>query len=285
MEVVRTISETRHLAGNFRRNGSLGLVPTMGSLHYGHVSLMLASVKECDFTAVSIFVNPTQFGEGEDYRTYPRDETGDLAKCKDAGVDLVFIPGVDEMYKPDASVSINEDMLSRHLCGRDRPTHFNGVLTVVAKLFNIIQPDSSYFGMKDYQQGKLIQRMVRDLNFPIEVKLMPTEREIDGLATSSRNQYLSDENRATSAVINKSLKLAERLYNEGERDAGKIRDAVVDLIQRAAYANIIYVEVRDAENLEPVVTIDRPTLIALAVRFGNTRLIDNTVIGNPSVEE
>lgn len=285
MEVVRTIAETRQLAGNFRREGSLGLVPTMGSLHYGHESLMLASVKECDSTAVSIFINKIQFGEGEDYKIYPRDETGDLERCREAAVDLVFIPEITEMYKPDATVYVIEDIMSRYLCGRDRPTHFRGVLTVVAKLFNIFQPDISYFGLKDYQQGKLIQRMARDLDFPVEVKLMPTERDIDGLATSSRNQYLSDENRATSAVINKSLKLAEKLYDEGERDAGKIKDAVVAQIERAAYANIIYVEIRDAENLEPVMSIERPVVIALAVRFGNTRLIDNTVIGNTSPKE
>jgi len=285
MEVVRTISETRQLAGDFRRNGSLGLVPTMGFLHHGHESLMLASVKECDFTAVSIFVNPTQFGEGEDYEVYPRDEAGDLEKCEEAGVDLVFIPEVAEMYKPDASVYVNEDIMSRYLCGRDRPTHFTGVLTVVAKLFNIFQPDISYFGMKDYQQGKLIQRMVRDLDFPVEVKLMPTERDIDGLATSSRNMFLNEENRARAVVLSQSLKIAEELYDEGERDAGKIKEAVVDEIKRAAYANIIYVEVRDAENLEPVVTIERPAVIALAVRFGKTRLIDNTVFGNTSREE
>jgi len=285
MEVVRTISETRQLAGDFRRNGSLGLVPTMGFLHHGHESLMLASVKECDFTAVSIFVNPTQFGEGEDYEVYPRDEAGDLEKCEEAGVDLVFIPEVAEMYKPDASVYVNEDIMSRYLCGRDRPTHFTGVLTVVAKLFNIFQPDISYFGMKDYQQGKLIQRMVRDLDFPVEVKLMPTERDLDGLATSSRNMFLNEENRARAVVLSQSLKIAEELYDEGERDAGKIKEAVVDEIKRAAYANIIYVEVRDAENLEPVVTIERPAVIALAVRFGKTRLIDNTVFGNTSREE
>ncbi len=285
MEVVRTISETRQHAGNFRLKGSLGLVPTMGSLHYGHISLMLASIKECDFTAVSIFVNPTQFGEGEDFSTYPRDEAGDLSICEEEEVDLVFIPDVDEMYKPDASVSVNEDMMSRHLCGRDRPMHFNGVLTVVAKLFNILQPDISYFGMKDYQQGKLIQRMVRDLNFPIEVKLMPTERDLDGVATSSRNKYLSEENRAGAVVLSQSLEIAEGLYDDGERDSLKIKAAIIVQIERAPFARIVYVEICDAENLEPVVTIERPTLIALAVRFGNTRLIDNTVIGNTSLEE
>ena len=285
MEVVRTISETRQLAGNFGRNGSLGLVPTMGFLHEGHISLILASVEECDSTAVSIFINPTQFGEGEDYKIYPRDETGDLAKCRDAGVGIVFIPDVDEMYKPDASVFINEDMMSRHLCGRDRPTHFNGVLTVVAKLFNIFQPDISYFGMKDYQQGKLIQRMVRDLDFPLEVKLMPTVREPDGLAMSSRNKHLNEEERTQAVVLNQSLMLAEKMIDEGERDALKIKEAVEANINSAPLAQIGYVEIRDAENLEPIVTIKRPTLIALAVRFGNTRLIDNTVIGNASQEE
>ena len=285
MEVVRTIAETRQLAGNFRRNGSLGLVPTMGFLHHGHVSLMLASIKECDSTAVSIFVNPTQFGEGEDYEVYPRDEAGDLEKCEEAGIDLVFIPEVTEMYKPDASVYVNEDIMSRYLCGRDRPTHFRGVLTVVAKLFNIFQPDISYFGMKDYQQGKLIQRMARDLDFPIEVKLMPTERDSDGLATSSRNKYLNEEERRQAVLLNQALILAEKMIDAGHIDVVKIKKAMETYLGNAALAQIGYVEIRDAESLEPVMSIERPAVIALAVRFGNTRLIDNRVIGNTSPKE
>lgn len=285
MEIFRTISETRRLVKDLKRNGNLGLVPTMGYLHEGHISLIHHSVEECNHTAVSIFVNPTQFGEGEDYRVYPRDEEGDLAKCDDAAVDFVFIPDVEDMFRNDATVYVNEDMISKYMCGHERPTHFRGVMTVVAKLFNIIQPDIAYFGRKDFQQGRLIQRMARDLDFPLEVKLLPTVREPDGLAMSSRNKFLNDDERKQAVVLSHGLKLAERMYNKGERDAREIKKAVEGHIRSAPLAEIGYIEVRDADNLEPVESIDRPTLVALAVRFGHTRLIDNIVLVHPSPEE
>jgi pantoate--beta-alanine ligase len=284
MEIARTIIEARKASNTLKRNGKLGLVPTMGYLHEGHLSLMRRAVEECLHTAVSIFVNPTQFGEGEDLGRYPRNEEGDFGKCEELGIDLIFIPEADEMYAQDATVFVNEEILSKYMCGRDRPTHFRGVLTVVAKLFNIIQPDVAYFGRKDHQQGILIKRMVRDLNFPLEIKLLPIVREDDGLAMSSRNAYLSNDERAQAAVLNQALRMAEKMYEEGGRDAGAIRDAVISHIKRAPLAEINYVEVRDAESLEPIESINHPALVAMAVRFGDTRLIDNTVLGNRSME-
>jgi pantoate--beta-alanine ligase len=285
MEITGTIAETRQIVEKLKHDGALGLVPTMGYLHEGHLSLMRRSAAECAHTAASIFVNPTQFGEGEDFDRYPRGEQADARKCEEVGVDLLFIPPVDEMYARDATVYVNEDILSKHLCGRERPTHFRGVLTVVAKLFNIMRPDVAYFGMKDYQQGILIERMARDLDFPLEVKLLPIVREPDGLAMSSRIAYLSDGQRSQAAVLNQALKLAEKLYDGGERNARVIRNAVTSHIETAPSAEIGYVEVRDAENLEPLASIDRPALVALAVRFGATRLIDNTVLGNHNMED
>ncbi len=284
MQIVRTIPETREAINGLKREGILGCVPTMGYLHDGHLSLMRASVSECARTSVTIFVNPTQFSEGEDFEVYPRDEPGDLRKCDDAGADIVFIPETEAMYRRDSSVYVDEDVLSKYLCGRERPAHFRGVLTVVAKLFNIIQPDVAYFGSKDYQQGVLIKRMVRDLDFPLEIKLLPIIREADGLAMSSRNAYLSSDERSQAVVLNESLELARRMYNAGERSAKKIREAVVSHIGKAPLAQIGYVELRDADNLEPVKMIDRPTLLAMAVRFGKTRLIDNTVLADGAEE-
>ncbi len=279
MDIVKTISETRNLLSRLRNKGSLGLVPTMGYLHEGHMMLIRKSVEECESTVVSIFVNPAQFGPNEDLEKYPRDEEGDLRKCEEAGVDVVFMPSVAEMYPEGSSVYVNEDVISRILCGADRPTHFRGVLTVVAKLFNIVQPDVAYFGAKDYQQALLIKRMVRDLNFPQEINVLPTYREADGLAMSSRNKYLNDEERKQAVVLSEALALAERMYGDGERNVAKIKGAVREYIGTAPLGAISYVEILDAEDLRDIEEIERRAVVALAVKFGKARLIDNMVIG------
>jgi pantoate--beta-alanine ligase len=256
----------------------------MGYLHEGHMSLVRKSVDDCDFTSVSIFVNPTQFGEGEDFKVYPRDEEGDFRKCKETGVDFILMPDVGEMYSDDSSVYVAEDVLSRLLCGHDRPTHFGGVLTVVAKLFNILQPDMAYFGAKDFQQAVLIKRMVRDLNFPVEIKVLPTVREADGLAMSSRNRYLTKEERKQAVVLNQALKMAEKMYIDGERDVGKIRNVIQHHIAQATLGQTVYVEILDAYDLSQIEVIERPAVVALAVKFGSARLIDNIVLGNSIME-
>jgi len=285
MLLARDIKQTKRYTIDFKRNGTLGLVPTMGYLHEGHVSLIKKSVEECKHTAVSIFVNPTQFAPTEDLAAYPKDEEGDLRKCRDAGVDLVFMPTVEEMYPEGSTVYVSEDVISRQLCGRDRPGHFRGVLTVVAKLLNIIQPDAAYFGAKDFQQAVLIKRMVRDLDFPLKIKVLPTYREPDGLAMSSRNKYLTAEERKQAVVLNQSLKLAERVYKDGKRDVGKIQKAVNSHISKASLGEIVYVGILDAYDLSPIENISRPAVVALAVRFGKARLIDNTVLGDFSWED
>ena len=280
MDISNKIDQTRKFVNEYRRDGALGLVPTMGYLHEGHISLIRKSVDECRHTAVSIFVNPMQFGPTEDLAGYPKDEEGDLKKCRDAGVDLVFMPTVEEMYPEGSTVYVNEDVVSRQLCGRDRPGHFKGVLTVVAKLFNIIQPDAAYFGAKDFQQALLIKRMVRDLDFPLKVKVLPTYRAADGLAMSSRNRYLTAEERKQAVVLNESLRLAEKKYAGGERDAEMIRSVVCSHISKASRGEIVYVEILDAYDLSPIEHIDRPAVVALAVRFSKARVIDNTVLGD-----
>ena len=280
LEIINRIDETRKFVGEYKRNGALGLVPTMGYLHEGHISLIKKSVEECRHTAVSIFVNPMQFASTEDLAAYPKDEEGDLRKCRDAGVDMVFMPEVGEMYPEGSTVYVDEDVIRRQLCGRDRPGHFRGVLTVVAKLFNIIQPDVAYFGAKDFQQAVLIKRMVRDLDFLLEIKVLPTYREADGLAMSSRNKYLTADERKQAVALNESLKLAEAVFEDGEKDVGKIRNAVYSQVSEAPLGEIVYIEILDAYDLSPIERINRPAVVAMAVRFGRARLIDNTVLGD-----
>ena len=287
MKTVRTVSEMRKLRREAQSAGlSTGLVPTMGFLHEGHLSLVRLASNHCDFVVVSIFVNPVQFGPGEDYAEYPRDEERDIGLCAKEGVDVVFIPDVPEMYCENSSVYVDETSLSKGLCGASRPGHFRGVATVVAKLLNIVEPDTAVFGRKDAQQARIIQRMSRDLNFPVRILLGDIVREPDGLAMSSRNRYLSKADRAKAVRLYCGLRRAESLYNGGEHDVSVLKAAVTDEIKGGANGydddgqiEIDYVEVVDWATLNPVSGVVGPALIAAAVRVGETRLIDNIILG------
>ncbi len=276
MQIVTTIEELRSIVKWWRGEGhSVGLVPTMGYLHEGHKSLIEKAVSENGQVVVSDFVNPTQFGANEDLSTYPRDIDRDAALCEAAGADVIFHPAPEEMYAPDSCTFVDMDRLTKGLCGKTRPTHFCGVCTVVSKLFNIVTPDRAYFGQKDAQQLAVIRRMVRDLNFNIVIVGCPIVREQDGLAMSSRNTYLSEKERKAALVLHKSLTVGEELLHAGEKDAEKVKAAILKQIRTEPLARVDYVELVDAENLEPVKKIDGPILAALAVYIGKTRLIDN----------
>lgn len=276
MQVVKTIEELRSIVKWWRGEGhSVGLVPTMGYLHEGHKSLIVKAVSENDRVVVSDFVNPTQFGVNEDLSSYPRDIDRDAALCEEAGADLIFHPEPEEMYFKDNCTFVDMDHLTKGLCGKTRPTHFRGVCTVVSKLFHIVTPDRAYFGQKDAQQLAVIRRMVRDLNFNIEIVGCPIVREEDGLAMSSRNTYLNPAERKAALILHKSLTLGEEMIQAGEKDAKKVRDAIVKNIRTERLARMDYVELVDAETLEPVKTITGPILAATAVYIGKTRLIDN----------
>jgi len=277
MELIRTIDAMR--AWRARAAGRVGFVPTMGYLHDGHLSLVRASRCRTDITVASIFVNPLQFGPREDFSRYPRDPERDLALLDAEGVACVFMPEPSEVYPPDFTMSIDVGPLAGRLEGAFRPGHFRGVATVVCKLFNIVRPDVAFFGRKDAQQLLVIKRMVSDLNLPIEIAGMPTVREEAGLALSSRNAYLSEEEHRQALVLSESLRLAEERYAAGERRVEAIRRAMRRHIRRAPSATIDYVSVADAGTLEELKTIDRPALVSLAVRIGTTRLIDNTTLG------
>jgi len=277
MEIVKTVAHMQQTADAIRMDGeSLALVPTMGFLHEGHLTLMRAGKEHCERLVVSLFVNPTQFGPNEDFEAYPRDTEGDLKKAENAGADLVFMPSVNEMYPPGAQTSIVVKDLPQHLCGLSRPGHFDGVTTVVAKLFHIVKPHVAVFGQKDYQQLAVISRMVMDLNMDIQIMGVPTVREKDGLAMSSRNSYLTSEERASALSLKKSLDLAGRLFREGERNAQVIKDFVKSYILEHPYTKIDYVALCDPVTLEDVSILSEGTLMALAVRVGKTRLIDNS---------
>ena len=280
MLLLTTIAEIRKWVKEKRLQGKkIGFVPTMGYLHEGHLSLVIAAKRENDAVVMSIFVNPMQFGPQEDYATYPRDLQRDAALADGAGVDVIFAPEASEMYPyyPQlTAVEVRE--ITRGLCGASRPGHFTGVATVVAKLFNIVQPDTAYFGQKDYQQVQVIKRMVADLNFPVEIKTVPIKREKDGLAMSSRNTYLSDEERKQALCLSQSLLLAQDLFEKGERSAAKLIEAMKERISREPAASIDYVEICDACSLQPVEEVKGPAVVALAVKIGKTRLIDNLVL-------
>ena len=280
MEVIRKISQARERVWNERIKGKrVGFVPTMGFLHEGHLSLVRKCREETDFCVVSIFVNPTQFGPGEDYRDYPRDEERDLSLLEKEGVDLVFIPTVEEMYPEGYQTYVEVVELSRPLCGRFRKGHFRGVATVVTKLFNAVTPHVAYFGKKDYQQYLIIKRMVLDLNMPVEIKALPIVREKDGLAMSSRNTYLNQEERAQAVALYRSLLRAKEAYERGERSAEKIRKAVEEELKRYPLVKPQYVEVVDGETLQPAQEIKGKTLVAIAAFVGKARLIDNIILG------
>lgn len=276
MKLTRDIPATREALAAARHGGRrIAFVPTMGALHAGHVSLLEAARRDGGYLVVSIFVNPTQFAPGEDFERYPRDEAGDLKICRQHGVDLVFIPTVADMYPPDAATTVHVARLTETLCGPHRPGHFDGVTTVVAKLFNIVQPDVAYFGEKDAQQLAVIRRMVRDLNFPIEVVGCPTVRESDGLALSSRNAYLSPQERRQARCLYQALSAARARIERGESDPGAIVAEMRRIIDAAGPAHVDYIDIVDPDSLQPVPRIERRVLVALAVRIGTTRLIDN----------
>lgn len=278
MKIITTVEELRPIIKGWKREGlTVGLVPTMGYLHDGHKSLIVKAVAENDKVVVSDFVNPTQFGANEDLSSYPRDIERDAALCEVAGADIIFHPEPEEMYYPDKCTFVDMDKLTKGLCGKTRPVHFSGVCTVVSKLFNIVTPDRAYFGQKDAQQLAVIKRMVRDLNFDITVVGCPIVREADGLALSSRNTYLSDTERKAALILNKSLTLGKEMIEAGEKDAAKVREAIIKNMETEPLAKVDYVEIVDNENLEPVQTIDVPCLVATAVYIGKTRLIDNFV--------
>jgi pantoate--beta-alanine ligase len=276
MDVVTTVRAMRDWRA--RAEGCVGLVPTMGYLHEGHLSLVRASRQRADVTVASIFVNPLQFGPREDLARYPRDPERDLTLLDREGVGCVFMPDAAEMYPSGFATAIDVGPIASPLEGAARPGHFRGVATVVCKLFTIVQPQRAFFGEKDAQQLRVIRRMVTDLNLPVEVVGLPIVREPDGLALSSRNVYLSDDERQQALVLSRALRLAEERYAGGERRAEAIRRAMRRLIRTAPSATIDYVSVADAETLEELKQIDRPALVSLAVRIGGTRLIDNTLL-------
>ncbi len=279
MEVAKTIEAVRSLVKAARSEGrKIGLVPTMGALHVGHISLINAAVKDCDFVAVSIFVNPTQFVPGEDFEKYPRPIEADLEICRKAGVDVVFAPAPKEMYPAENLVWVNVEKLTEPLCGRSRPGHFRGVTTVCAKLFNIITPNTAYFGQKDAQQAIVIRRMVADLNMPLEIVICPTVREPNGLAVSSRNQYLSEQQKKDAANLYKSLQECRRLIDTGTIETHQIIAGMRKILQQIPSGQIEYVSIVDAETLENIENIAGKVLAAVAVKIGPARLIDNILV-------
>jgi pantoate--beta-alanine ligase len=281
METITTIAALRMQLGEHRKAGkSIGLVPTMGYLHAGHMELVARARRESHVVVVSIFVNPLQFGANEDLAKYPRDLDRDSAMLRDAKVDFLFAPGVAEMYPRPMATLVDVPKLGMELEGAVRPGHFSGVATVVTKLFNIVQPDSAYFGEKDYQQVAIIRRMVDDLAQPVHVVPVPTVRDADGLALSSRNVYLSKEERAAAVIVPQALAEAERLYREGADDPAAFEAALRAFIASEPLATPEVAAVRNPDTLEPLTRLQgEPTLVALFVRFGTTRLLDNRVIG------
>lgn len=279
MQIAYTVKEVREQVKAWRKEGlSVGLVPTMGYLHEGHASLIKKAVEDNDRVVTSIFVNPTQFAPTEDLEAYPRDMEKDSKLCETLGVDLIFHPEPEEMYAPDFCTWVDMDVLSKTLCGKSRPIHFRGVCTVVSKLFHIVTPDRAYFGQKDAQQLAIIRRMVRDLNMDIEIVGCPIVREEDGLAKSSRNTYLNEEERKAALILSQSIFLGQKMVEEGETDAAKIKAAMVEKIQSEPLARIDYVEIVDGLSMQPVDTVQSPTLAAIAVYIGKTRLIDNFIV-------
>lgn len=276
MIITKTVKEVKEHVREWKKQGlSIGLVPTMGYLHEGHASLIKKAREDNDIVIVSDFVNPIQFGVGEDLESYPRDFAADCKLCESLGVDLIFNPSPEEMYLDGFHSHVGVDVLSENLCGKTRPIHFNGVCTVVTKLFNISEANRAYFGQKDAQQLCIVKRMVRDLNYNIEIIGCPIIREDDGLAKSSRNTYLNPEERKAALILNKALTSGKSLLLSGELDADKIKKAITDIINSEPLAKIDYVEIVDTKELQPVKQITGEVLCAIAVYIGKTRLIDN----------
>ncbi|HON33366.1 MAG TPA: pantoate--beta-alanine ligase [Synergistales bacterium] len=279
MKVATRVNEAREFLKRKREaGGTIGLVPTMGFLHEGHLSLVRRAMGENDTCVVSIFVNPLQFGPSEDFDAYPRDMGRDLDLLASEGVELVFAPGVDEMFSPDHSTIVSEKKLSGFLCGSARPGHFDGVCTIVLKLFNILRPDRAYFGEKDYQQLQVIRRMVRDLDLEVKVIGCPIVREEDGLALSSRNTYLGEAEREQAIALSRALAQARSVFDAGERGCRSILDVVRMVVESYPMVSLEYAEIRDAVDLSPVKRVDRKVVVAVAARIGRARLIDNTIL-------
>lgn len=279
MKLIHSISQMRQLSRRLRRQGArLGLVPTMGALHEGHLSLVRAAKVKSDLVAVSIFVNPTQFGPNEDFARYPRSLEKDCELLEREGVEFVFAPSAEEMYPSGAVTWVTIEGLSERLCGKSRPGHFRGVATVVAKLFNVVEPDIAFFGQKDAAQVAVLKRMVRELNFPVEVEVCPIVRESDGLALSSRNAYLTADERRMALVLHASLQRAQKLFHDGERDAPKIVSEAKKAFVLQPAVRLDYFEIVDPDTLEPISTINNRSLVAVAAFVGSTRLIDNILL-------
>lgn len=279
MKIVKTVEEIRNQVKEWRKEGfSIGFVPTMGYLHEGHASLIKKSSENNDKTVVSVFVNPMQFGANEDLDSYPRDIEHDSKIVEESGGDIIFNPEPDEMYKDGFSSFVDMTVLTQELCGLSRPVHFRGVCTVVTKLFNIVKPDRAYFGQKDAQQLAVIKHMVRDLNMDIEIIGCPIVREENGLAKSSRNTYLSDDEKKSALILSKTVFMGIDMVKNGERDCNVILDAMKKNIESEPLAKIDYVKIVDLDTMQIIEKIDRPSLCAMAVYIGKTRLIDNFFI-------
>ncbi|WP_339062763.1 pantoate--beta-alanine ligase [Tepidibacillus marianensis] len=288
MEIISSIQQIRLRVEDEKKEGiRIGLIPTMGFLHRGHQSLIERARKECDIVIVSIFVNPIQFGPNEDYGRYPRNMARDKAVAKEAGADLIFAPTVEEIYPTQLKTYVDVNDLTSQLCGKSRPGHFRGVTTVVSKLFHIISPDRAYFGLKDAQQVAVITQMVKDLNFPVTIVACPLIREEDGLALSSRNVYLSTDEREQAIVLYQSLNMAKEMILAGEVSVERIKQNIKDKIKSQSLSRIDYIEVLSFPSLQEVNTIEQfgQTIIALAVWFGNTRLIDNLIFNANEMRE
>jgi len=279
MQIARTIAEIKAFVARARAAGkTVGFVPTMGALHIGHASLIEAAAKRCDYVVVSIFVNPTQFGPGEDFERYPRPFEKDVEMCGKHGAHAIFAPSPTEMYPRQNLTWVLVDKLTEPLCGRSRPGHFRGVTTVCTKLFNIVGADVAFFGQKDAQQVAVIRRMVADLNMPIEIVVCPTVREPDGLAISSRNQYLGPQERRLAPVIYRALRRCAELVDSGELDVSRIIEAMQTVLREVPALQVEYVSLADAESLEAIDRVNGRVLAAIAARLGSTRLIDNIVV-------
>jgi len=288
MEIVNRRKRMMSIARKLRReeNRTIGLVPTMGALHEGHLNLIHEARAMCDVVVVSIFVNPTQFGPGEDFGAYPRDLTADSALLAEYNVDYVFAPTMEEIYPQGFSTFVTTESLSEQLEGASRPGHFRGVTTIVAILFNIVRPHFAFFGQKDAQQSVIVKQMVRDLAFNTEIVVLPVVREESGLAMSSRNEYLNDEQRQAATVLSRALSQARAAYEDGEYGAARLIELVRSIIEKEPLARIDYVSLNDAESLETLDKIeDRPALLSLAVFIGKTRLIDNAVLGKTKKQD
>lgn len=279
MEIIQTIKAVRKIIVEARRQDKMiGLVPTMGALHAGHISLIGEAVKETDFVAVTIFVNPTQFGDGEDFQKYPRPLQDDIDICQNEGVHLVFVPTVKHLYGGEHLTWIDVEKLTLTLCGKCRPGHFRGVTTICAKLFNIVLPDVAFFGQKDAQQAFVIKKMIQDLNFPIKIVICPTVRERSGLAISSRNQYLTEEQKTHAPLIYKALRKARQLTKQGIDNPIEIIGQMTHILREAPEMQIEYIGIVDAKSLQSLEAVNTRALIAIAVKLGSTRLIDNIMV-------